>query len=155
MDASWDYPRPALPNDMHMAELLSVRNRSAKSLSWLIASLPIRIYNGKYCFRPQWPKGEPRVAEAVSRVSGAEGLEGNIHASRVWKGNGEPHKAILVFPPAFPFHKPLKLNGQFAVRSSLSLEGPLFRGRPSSAGHQAMPKSEERKAKGESTLACL
>jgi sulfatase maturation enzyme AslB (radical SAM superfamily) len=46
-----------------------------------------RVYNGNYCFRPQWPTGIPRAIEAVSRASGAEGVEGNVHASRAWKGN--------------------------------------------------------------------
>ncbi len=30
------------------------------------------------------------AAEAVSRESGAEGVEGNVHASRAWKGNDQP-----------------------------------------------------------------
>jgi cyclic pyranopterin phosphate synthase len=46
-----------------------------------------RVYNGNYCFRPQRPTGIPKAGEAASRASGAEGVEGNVHASRAWKGN--------------------------------------------------------------------
>jgi hypothetical protein len=33
---------------------------------------------------------------AVSRESGIEGVEGNVHASRAWKGNGEWLETIVV-----------------------------------------------------------
>ena len=48
------------------------------------------IYNDGYCFRPPRPTGNPRAAAAVPHASEAEGVEGNVHASRAWKGNDKP-----------------------------------------------------------------
>ncbi len=37
----------------------------------------------------------------MSRASGAEGVEGNVHASRAWKGDDRP-RSCASFLPAFP-----------------------------------------------------
>src|SRR5664279_2550130 len=61
----------------------------------------ICIYNYRYCFRPPRPTGNPKAAAAAPHASGAEGVEGNVHASRAWKGNDQrwrqPASARLPF----------------------------------------------------------
>jgi len=42
------------------------------------------------------------VAAAVFRVTGTEGVEGNVHASRAWKGNEQRADAFARFPATFP-----------------------------------------------------
>ncbi len=66
-----------------------------------VVSASLCVYNARYCFRPPWPTGKPRATAAVFRVSGTEGVEGNVHASRAWKGNDRPRTRVSVLP-AFP-----------------------------------------------------
>jgi hypothetical protein len=61
------------------------------------------------------------VAAAVFRVTGTEGVEGNVHASRAWKGNGEPQKDCLS-PDRFSSSNAILSKRNFAFRSSLEAE---------------------------------
>ena len=91
-----------------------------------------------HCFRPPRPNGIPMAAAAVSRGSrGAEGVEGNVHASRAWKGNDSQRASAA---PASFFPRTFKERfSLFAIRSS-----PVAR-----SVTAALAKSEEREATSE------
>jgi hypothetical protein len=73
-------------------------------LFWVLLSTAVLIYNRNYCFRPPWPTGIPKAAAAVFRgLCGTEGVAGNGHASRAWKGNDQQRIIISrARPPLFP-----------------------------------------------------
>ena len=77
----------------------------------------------KSCFRPPRPDGIPMAAAAVFRdVCGTEGVEGNVHASRAWKGNDQQR---CVCAPASRYF--LHVRNEMMILGCLRLCGPRLR----------------------------
>ena len=58
------------------------------------------------------------AAGAVSRTSGTEGMEGNVHASRAWKGDKDVYRTLPVLRFFLPGTSQLQQFSLFAFRSS-------------------------------------
>ena len=78
---------PVAAEGLHREQAADARKPSIRPAAFF----PLRAsIIAKNCFRPPRPNGIPMVAAAVFReICGIEGVEGNVHASRAWKGNDQ------------------------------------------------------------------